>query len=185
MSLKSFSKVVQVASVASLIGTGARALPYDTGTDMGSPGAPGIALQKPNKGGTDWSTKVARSESDWVQILGAIREVETGGKPNRGVGTKGDNGKALGPFQIHKIYWQDAVDYDKSIGGKYEDCLNDYDYSVKVVRAYMKRYSRGKDLTYEQIARYHNGGPNIYKKKGTKPWDNTTEYWEKVKKSLK
>lgn len=184
MSIKSFSRFAQTLSMASLISPGSRVLPYDTNADMGSPGAPGIALQITNKG-TDWESKTAKTEADWKQILEAIREVETGGKPNRGVGVTGDNGKALGPFQIHKIYWQDAVDYDKSIGGNYEDCLNDYDYSVRIIRAYMKRYSKGKELTYEQIARYHNGGPAIYKKKGTPAWDNTTKYWNKVKEKLK
>jgi hypothetical protein len=49
--------------------------------------------------------------------LEAIRQVESHGNPN----LVGDNGKAIGSFQIWRTYWQDAVEHDKTIGGKYED----------------------------------------------------------------
>lgn len=77
----------------------------------------------------------------------------------------GDGGKAIGPYQIHRVYWQDAVDYDKSIGGTYQDC-RDKIYAEKVVKAYLRRYTPS-NATYEHMARVHNGGPNGHKKKAT------------------
>ena len=44
---------------------------------------------------------------------------------------KGDKGKALGPFQIHRRYWEDT-----KLPGKYED-VADYDYAKQVVTAYL------------------------------------------------
>ncbi len=93
----------------------------------------------------------------------------------------GDNGKAIGPFQIWHSYWTDATEFDKTIGGKYEDCRQ-LEYSKKVVRAYLKRYCKNyKNL--EQMVRVHNGGPNGYRKASTlkyyrqfmKKWNSTTE----------
>ena len=104
----------------------------------------------------------------------AMHVVETGGRFGS---IKGDNGKALGPLQIHKAYWSDAVAHDKSIGGKYEDCAG-YSYSVKVVKAYLNRYCKGG--TYEQMARCHNSGPAWRKK-----YHLTNGYWRKFEKSLK
>jgi hypothetical protein len=99
-------------------------------------------------------------------------EVESGGKDD----AVGDGGKAIGAFQIHKVYWQDAVAHDPSIGGKYEDCF-DREYARKIVRAYMDRYAPA-NATDEQVARIHNGGPRGHKKSAT------VKYWNKVKKEL-
>ena len=57
---------------------------------------------------------------DLDRILTAIRQQESGGEknPNEAVG---DNGASLGSFQISRDYWIDALDYDPSIGGEYED----------------------------------------------------------------
>ena len=94
----------------------------------------------------------------------------------------GDNGNAIGPYQIWRSYWKDAVQFDKSIGGKYEDCFN-REYSEKIVNAYMDRYAierrLGRTVTMEDIARIHNGGPNGYRKKATQ------SYWEKVLNIMK
>ena len=117
-------------------------------------------------------------------VLQAIRQVESRGDD----GAVGDGGKAIGPYQIWRAYWQDAVEFDPSIGGVYEDCFDPV-YAEKVVRAYMKRYAP-KNATPEQIARIHNGGPSIFKKKNStkakdvKAWNNTTAYWNKVKRHL-
>ena len=120
----------------------------------------------------------ASAEPDLSDLLTAIRQVESRGNDK----AVGDGGKAIGPYQIHKAYWQDAVDFDKSIGGSYNDCFDPV-YAEKVVRAYLKRYAP-KNATLEQMARIHNGGPKILKRQGTKAWDNTTKYWQKVKKEL-
>jgi muramidase (phage lysozyme) len=100
----------------------------------------------------------------------------------------GDGGKAIGPYQIHRAYWQDAVDHDPSIGGTYQNCF-DPEYAEKVVRGYLDRYAPA-NATMEQLARIHNGGGGILKKKNStkakdkKAWNNTTKYWEKIKKEL-
>jgi hypothetical protein len=112
-------------------------------------------------------------------MLHAIMMVESGGNDT----LVGDKGKAIGAFQIHKAYWQDAVEYDKTLGGTYEDCRR-RDYARKVVIAYMTRYAP-KNATPEQLARIHNGGAGILKRVGTKAWNNTTAYWKKVQKHLK
>ena len=62
----------------------------------------------------------------------ALHVVETGGR--RGA-ILGDGGRALGPLQIHRAYWQDA-----RIGGRYEDCA-DLHYAKRVVSAYLQRYA--------------------------------------------
>lgn len=107
-----------------------------------------------------------------AKLLAAIRQVESGGNDK----AVGDNGKAIGPYQIHKVYWQDAVDFDKKIGGSYQDCYEP-EYAERVVRAYMRRYAP-KNSSDEVFARIHNGGPKGASRKATKP------YWDKVKKLL-
>jgi soluble lytic murein transglycosylase-like protein len=111
-------------------------------------------------------------------LLDAIVQVESGGNPK----AVGDGGKAIGAFQIHRSYWKDAVAFDKTLGGTYNDCF-DPAYARRVVIAYMSRYAP-PNATLEQLARIHNGGCNILKKRGTKAWDNTTAYWNKVRKHL-
>ncbi len=93
----------------------------------------------------------------------------------------GDGGRAIGPYQIWNVYWQDAVEFDESIGGTYEDCV-EKEYSERIIRAYWQRYATQKRLgrkpTDEDKARIHNGGPNGYKKKSTE------KYWNKIKEKL-
>ena len=113
------------------------------------------------------------------QLLVAIATVESSNNPN----AVGDAGKAIGVYQIHKVYWQDAVEFDKTLGGSYQDCY-DPDYARRVVLAYMGRYAP-KNATAEDLARLHNGGGGIFKKKkDSKAWKNTTKYWAKVQKEL-
>lgn len=88
----------------------------------------------------------------------------------------GDDGRAIGGYQIWEHYWHDAVEYDKSIGGKYSDCKNRA-YAERIVVAYLNRYAP-KNATYETLSRIHNGGPKGYTKKAT------IKYWNKVKKVL-
>lgn len=104
------------------------------------------------------------------EVLDAIRQVETGGQKNGGRDAVGDGGAALGPFQIHRVYWQDS-----GVPGRYEQC-KDPVYARRVVVAYMARYAKGADA--ESMARIHNGGPNGARKPAT------LKYWEKVKKVL-
>jgi hypothetical protein len=106
-----------------------------------------------------------------TKLLRAIHKVETGGK----IGPiLGDNGKALGPFQIHYGYWKDA-----NVRGSYSDC-KDYNYSVMVVTAYLNRYALNAVRTQdsETLARVHNGGPRGHMN------INTKIYWKKVRNHL-
>ena len=104
------------------------------------------------------------TEPDWTRFLTALRLTETGDQPNNGIGAKGDGGKSIGPYQISKACWTDATEYDKTIGGKYEDCLTDPEYSKKIVRAYVCRWLR-KDGSMEDAARLWNAGPKWASKK--------------------
>ncbi len=131
---------------------------------------------------------VASAQFAWRDALDAIRQVETGGRPNQGRGAKGDGGNALGPYQIWRAYHADAAERNRSLSN-YAQCLTDLDYSERVVQTYMRRYCRSQaarldagtatlaDL--ERVARCHNGGPKGYRKKAT------LGYWNKVRSHLK
>jgi hypothetical protein len=116
-----------------------------------------------------WAGAPARADA---RLLDALRQVESHGN-DRAVG---DNGKAIGPYQIWYSYWKDAVEFDKTLGGSYEDCYKP-DYARRVVIAYLSRYAP-KNASYEQLARIHNGGP-----KGDKN-NKTVKYWNKIKKEM-
>ena len=90
----------------------------------------------------------------------ALHVVETSGRTGP---ILGDNGRALGPLQIHRAYHTDA-----RIGGDYARCA-DLDYSKRVVSAYLQRYAPAAwasgDVT--TLARIHNGGPRGASKPAT------------------
>jgi hypothetical protein len=109
--------------------------------------------------------------ADYDATLDAIKQVESGGRCD----LIGDNGKAIGPYQIHRCYWQDAVAYDKNLGGVYSDCTNEA-YARKVCIAYLSRYAPCWDA--EIVARIHNGGPKGHTR------SSTLSYWKKVKAQL-
>ena len=100
-------------------------------------------------------------------------------------GAKGDKGKALGPYQIWNIYWQDAA----VPGREYREVLHDKKLSELVVERYMQRYARGslrrlqrgtgtlKDV--EVVARIHNGGPKGHRR------ESTLGYWSKARKEVR
>lgn len=103
-------------------------------------------------------------------FLKAINAVEASGRHGNIVG---DHGKALGGYQIHKEFWIDATQYDKTIGGKYSDVTNKA-YAEKVVTAYLNRYAKKAIIAQDYktlAATFHRGK------------DNET-YWKKVKKNL-
>jgi hypothetical protein len=125
----------------------------------------------------------------WEDALHAIRDVETGGEPDHGRGAVGDGGKALGPYQIHAAYWQDAADRDPLVAAQaHSVCLRDLAYSRQVVGSYMHRYARaetarlragkGTLADVEKVARIHNGGPRGHRKAAT------LGYWNKVRALL-
>lgn len=105
----------------------------------------------------------------------AICQVESsGGKDKR----DGDNGKAIGPFQIHRGYWEDAT-YFLQVDWPYSDA-RDMSKARAVVHAYTRHYARRYKLpwTPETIARIHNGGPRGWSKNATLP------YWSKVQRAM-
>jgi hypothetical protein len=111
-------------------------------------------------------------------ILDAIRAVESGScaDPANAVG---DGGKALGPYQIHRVYWQDAVDRDPSLvanGQTYQN-VRDAAYAERVILAYWSRYAPSWDA--QTLARIHNGGPKGHRKQAT------LGYWGKVRAKMR
>jgi hypothetical protein len=94
--------------------------------------------------------------TDTRRILDALRQVETGGSrdPDRAVG---DDGRALGAYQIHRIAWLDAVEHEPSLKARGYEAVTDRAYAERVVIAYLSRYAR--DWSIDTVARIHNGGP--------------------------
>lgn len=113
----------------------------------------------------------------WDTFLDAIQKVETGSEkdPNNAVG---DNGKALGAYQIWYDYWFDAVERRPDLKARGYKAVKDPAYAREIVKAYMDRYAP-KNATWEDLARIHNGGPKGYRKA------STASYWAKVQKHLK
>ena len=109
--------------------------------------------------------QAATPNIDWDRVIKAIGTIESGNND----AAIGDSGKAIGRYQIHEICWKDAVEFDKSIGGCYNDCKNPA-YAAKIVRAYLTRYGKKGSLTPEQLARVWNGGPRGHKKKATEEY---------------
>ena len=116
-------------------------------------------------------------------LLDSIKQVESRGNPC----AIGDNGRSLGAYQIMEAYYNDALQYNPSLGNggrTYSDVwgIGSEAYSEQVMASYMGRYATSKRLgrepTYEDIARIHNGGPNGYRR------DSTLPYWEKVMAEL-
>jgi hypothetical protein len=91
----------------------------------------------------------------------ALHIVETSGRTGP---ILGDNGKALGPLQIHRSYHADS-----RVAGDYSR-VADLDYSKRVATAYLKRHApvawAAGDV--ETLARVHNGGPRGHLKPATK-----------------
>lgn len=111
-----------------------------------------------------------------TQILDAIRFVESSDRDDV---VDGDGGLAIGPYQIHRVYWQDAIEAEPGLGGSYEDCRR-RDYAERVIAAYMRRWVPGawRAGDGEIVARVHNGGP----RGDTNP--ATLGYWQRVRARL-
>ena len=128
----------------------------------------------------------AKAQSDsttFDDFIHAINMVESSGAKH--VGPYNDKGDiARGPFAIHEDYYTDATEYDSSIKGKYSDCDN-YDFSLKVVKAYMNRYGKKyiAAKNWKMLAYLHNGGTSFGQNSETSK-KNVAAYWAKVKKYL-
>lgn len=112
-------------------------------------------------------------------LLDAIERVESGCNPK----AIGDNGDAVGSFQLHTEVIDDVNRICKK-SFKYTD-RKDRKKSREIASLYIdywaKHYTKktGKDATDEVRAKIFNGGPNGYKNK------NTEKYWNEVRKELK
>lgn len=99
--------------------------------------------------------------------------VESSCNPN----AVGDDLKSIGILQMQEDYVEDAAEHAGE-DWVHMDALDELT-AIRIFRAYMDRYATeeqiGRPVTFEDIARIHNGGPNGYKKKSTIP------YWNKVK----
>lgn len=107
-------------------------------------------------------------------LLDAISIVESNNNPN----AVGDNGNAIGCYQIWPLYMRDVIRISRKVY-MYADRL-DPEKSREMVKIYLTHYGKvykrktGLEPTDEIYSRIHNGGPNGYKKEATK------KYWLKV-----
>ena len=104
------------------------------------------------------------------RLFDSIRQVESGHlrNPERAVG---DSGASIGPYQIQRRAWADAIEFDPTIGGTYEMVM-DTRYAERIMVAYWSRYA--PDWKPETLARIHNGGPRGYRS------PKTLNYWRRV-----
>ena len=116
-------------------------------------------------------------------LLHAIRKAEWAGP---GDPPDGDQGKAIGRYQIWRCYWTDA-----GLPGRYEDCRNPA-YAERVVLAYWRRHAPAELAVLEStirdpqsamaamavLAKLHSGGPDWRERPAT------VRYWGRVKAHL-
>lgn len=107
-----------------------------------------------------------------AEFFRALHLVETSGRHGA---IRGDGGRALGPLQIHRPYHTDS-----RVPGDYSQVV-DYNYAVRVVSAYLKRWApeawaKGDVAT---LAAIHNGGPKGAQKQAAR------KYAAKVQATLK
>ena len=105
-------------------------------------------------------------------LITALMIVESSGNDQ----AIGDNGRALGPLQIHRGVVLDVNRFTKS-NYRHQDMTNRVA-ARAVCQAYLEHYGRGKSL--EEQARIWNAGPQGHKKKTA-----TQAYWLKVQRNLK
>jgi len=93
------------------------------------------------------------------RLLDAIAQIESHCDPN----AVGDRGRALGTYQIHRVYWEDGTAL-LGVDWPHRDAT-DPKKARRVVNAYLLHYGKGKSLI--EMARIHNGGPRGHEKKTT------------------
>lgn len=125
---------------------------------------------------SDWRAGQMDAAERRELLIDALQKVETGTHPDPN-NAVGDDGRALGPLQIHEPYWRDAIERNPELGGAYEN-VRDPAYARMIVHAYLGRYAPA-NATPEQMARIHNGGPKGAEKQATLP------YWERVQREMK
>jgi len=127
-----------------------------------------------------WTARSDGAPGTWSRraLLDAIRWVESRDRPDAEV-PDGDGGLAIGPYQIHRVYWLDASAFDPDLGGSYQDCRRRA-YAERVIDAYMRRHAPDawREGDGERVARVHNGGPSGHRKRATQ------DYWRRVRARL-
>ena len=115
------------------------------------------------------------TDTTYEEIYNALWMVESSGSLDP---KDGDNGNAIGHYQIWEPYWKDAVEFS-DLEGTYQDCRTK-EYAEAVIAEYMKRYCNEAWETgdWQTVSRIHNGGPRGATKK------NTEKYWLKVQQQL-
>ena len=104
-------------------------------------------------------------------LITALMIVESAGNDH----AIGDNGRALGPLQIHRGV---VLDVNRFTGSQYRwESMTNRAQARAVCQAYIEHYGRGK--TTEQQARIWNGGPTGDRK------PVTLAYWRRVQKAIK
>jgi hypothetical protein len=104
-------------------------------------------------------------------LISALIIVESSGNDQ----AIGDNGRALGPLQIHRGVVQDV---NRITGSNYQwQQMTNRVQARAVCEAYLKHYGRGK--TTEEQARIWNGGPTGDRK------PVTLAYWRRIQKVIK
>jgi hypothetical protein len=87
----------------------------------------------------------------------------------------GDNGRAIGPLQIHRGV---VLDVNRITGSHYRwESMTNRVQARAVCEAYLEHYGRGK--TTEEQARIWNGGPTGDRKTAT------LAYWRRIQKVIK
>jgi hypothetical protein len=126
----------------------------------------------PSNQGRDWPTRnTLQTMTTLSNLISALIIVESSGNDQ----AIGDNGRALGPLQIHRGVVQDV---NRITGSHYKHSEMTNRVAARAVcEAYLKAY--GKGASTEQLARRWNGGPTGDRKSATEA------YWAKVKKHLK
>lgn len=105
------------------------------------------------------------------RLIDALVHVESKGN----VHAVGDNGRAVGPLQIHK---EVVDDVNKAYGMNYTyDDRKSIDKSREICRKYLLLHG-GRKATNEKYARIWNGGPGGHRKR------STSKYWVKVRRRL-
>ena len=137
-----------------------------------SPQSPHPAREEYGAQGRDWSTRTTLQTMTTISnLISALIIVESSGNDL----AIGDNGRAIGPLQIHRGV---VLDVNRITGSNYQwQQMTNRVQARAVCEAYLKHYGRG--ATTEQLARRWNGGPTGDRKSATEA------YWAKVKKEIK
>jgi len=109
-------------------------------------------------------------------LFDALWDVESSKRLNP---PDGDGSRAIGPYQIWRIYWQSAIEFAPELGGTYEDC-REKGYAEWIILAHWLRFCPAalERYDFETLARTHKGGA-----KGARD-PATLAYWRKVQARL-